>query len=761
MPEELGGSLGITLVVAFSKCGAIGAARKVSFALRRRSVLSWTAMISAYVDCNHASEALNLYYLMEEDGIQPNSYTYVGLFKACGKLEDLELGRKLHADARRNGFASDSFVGSTLVSMYSKLGAITDAEDVFSELSEHDIVTWTAMLSAYVEDGQAEKVLQLYRQMQEEGLNVDHMVYVTALKACSILAEREEAIFVDEQPLKLTALEIGQAFHADADKDGFTTHTFVGTALLSMYGKCGAIKQAEATFGAITHNDVVSWRAMLSVYVELGQGEKALSLYTQMQGKRMSVDALTYVIALQACAILGEKEEASFLKGTPLKKVGLDIGEAIVADVQMNNFASDSFIGTALVTMYAKCGTLEQAEAAFCGLSQYDVVSWTAMLSAYVEKGHAEKALQLFSFMQYEGVNPDQLTFMTALQACASLADKEAAFLIEGRLIKERALEIGRALLADAGTEGFASDFGVNTNVVSMFGKCGAIKEAEDAFLGLSHHSITSWNAILSAYVEYNQADKAAELYEQMQKNRIIINDITFVCALRACHKLGSLELCKQVHFHIVSAGFDQMPSVVATLLHAYGSCGSMADAQALFDKIHEHDLDVVSWNAYISAYAGGADFEGALHTFEKMKRAGATPNEATFNAVLLACDRAGFVAQGVEYFESMINDYGISPDLQHYGIVLDLLGRAGDFKRIENMLESMPMQAPMTIWLSILGACRTHGNVEMAKVAFDRAVYLQPKLAAPYILMSNICTEAGLQQYALEVQHHRQKNCG
>lgn len=760
-PAELDGEPGNLLVVALAKCGAIEHACNVLLKLQSRSVASWTAMISACVDGGHAAEALTILPQMEEDGIEPNSYTFVALFKACIILQDLDLGRKLHTSARQKGLASNSFVGSTLLGMYSKGGAITEAEEVFCELSERDIVSWTAMMSAYVEHGQAEKVLCLYRQLQDEDIVVDPILYMISIQACTLLAEREEAIVVDRQPIKLMTLEIGQALHADLNRDGFATDIFLGTTLLSMYGKCGAIKEAEAVFGEIAQRDLVSWRAMLSAYVELGEGEKALRLYTKLQEKQTNAEQSTFVIALQACALLAAREEVVSIKGVPSNKVvALEIGEGILADIRVGNLASDAVIGTALITMYGKCQLLAQAEAAFCQLTDPDVVSWTAMLSAYVDHGEAGKALQLFNLMQHEQTSVDRLAIITALQACTSFAEEEDECLAEGHTIKIKALEIGRALHADAAMRCFASDVAISTALIGMYGKCGAMKEAEDVFFGLSHRNVLSWNAMLSAYIEYDCAEKAADLYREMQKVRTIRNDTTFVCALQACHKVGSLELCRQVHFEVVSSGFDQMPDVIATLLHAYGSCGSFADAQAIFKEIPEHKRDVVQWNAFISAYAEGGETEGALDTYEKMRRAQVVPNEATFTAVLLTCCRSGLVNRGVQYFEVMIKDYGLRPKMQHYGIMFDLLGRAGDFKRIEKMLESMSMQPSITIWLSLLASCRTHGNVELAELAFKSAVNLQPELAAPYILMSSIYIEAGLQECALEVEQHRQKNC-
>ena len=164
-PSDLDGIVGPNLVVTLAKCGDIEEAMKISNGLHRRSVSSWIALISSYVERGDGKKALELYEDMIEDGIEPNGHTYVSLFKACDMLEDVNLGRKMHHDARMKGFASKSFVGVSLIRMYGKVGAIVDAEEAFIEISDHDVVDWTTMLSAYIQKGEAKTALRLYRQM--------------------------------------------------------------------------------------------------------------------------------------------------------------------------------------------------------------------------------------------------------------------------------------------------------------------------------------------------------------------------------------------------------------------------------------------------------------------------------------------------------------------------------------------------------------------------------------------------------------------
>eukprot|EP00250_Pteridium_aquilinum_P000221 c10244_g1_i1 orf=80-2863(+) len=677
---ELTGFLGDFLVVTLAKCGAVEDAREIANRLVCRTVFSWTAIISAYVDRGQEREAFKMYQCMRKEGVDPDTFTIVSLLKACATMQDLAQGRIIHADACKKGLARENFVGNSLVSMYGKCGATFEAENAFLALSYRDTVSWTAMLSAYLEQGQSMKALQLFRQMQEEGVNASRLTCVIVLQTCVSFAETNEALALEGLSVKEVALEVGQALHAYARRKDLVSDAFVGTTLLNMYGNCGSIRMAENVFNMLSHKSIVSWNAMLAAYVDQSCGKEALLLFRQMLEEGMAPDHLTYVSAIQACSILAEKEAAIGVSGCLNKVILLKIGHALHADACMKDFEFDAFVDTALVTMYGKCGSIEEAEAVFNDLSKHDIVTWTALFSAYVEQGQGEKALELHREMQKQQMFLDHVTLML------------------------------------------------------------------------------SWTEMLSGFIEQGQGVKALELYAQLQEEGVLLDDVALNCVLQACCLTGSLESCKQVHFSIVCAGYDLLHSVAATLIHAYGNCGSVVDAQVIFDRLSEPDI--VSWSACIAGHAGEGDLAACLYMFEKMAWTDIKPDGLTFSSILSVCCHAGLVGRGLEFFESMSKDFGVAPDLKHYGIILDLLGRAGDFSRIVKMLGSMPLQADLAIWMCLLGACRTHGNVELAKMAFDHAVNLQPKEGAAYVLMSNIYAEAGMQECVADIEHSRQRAC-
>lgn len=728
------------LVLTFAKLGGLDDALYMFNRLLRQTVFSWTAVISGYADYGQAYEAIHMYEHMLKEGVEPDRFTFISLFQACGSIGNLELGKELHLEAQRQDFSSNIFVSNTLISMYGKCGGIAEAEDVFYGLTFRSVVSWTAMISVYVENNQAEKSLRLYRQMQAEGVSPNDQTFVGAMQACGFLAEMESACNVDGKVTEMMALELGQALHVDAWRAGFSSDIYVATTLISMYGKCGAISEAETTFTRLSKHNVASCTAMISAYAELGHGEKALLVYKQMQEQGIKPNEHTLVCTLQACDALTNKDG---LVGQANKARSWEICKALHADAHTKSFASGEFLGNTLVSMYGKHGIIKEAEDVFVGLHQRSVVSWTAMLSAYVEQGKPEKALQTYKQMHEEGSDPNPQTLVMALQACGTLAEIENPTDVGQQLsIRNMCLEICQSLHVDAQKTGFASDVFVGSALLSMYAKFRALSQAKEVFRTLPRYDTGSWNAMLSAYVEQDQGKKALQLYKRMLEDQVTLDGLTFISVLQACNETCNLKICMQVHFSILSSGHDSDVSIASSLIHTYGKCASMLDAEATLFGMPQPDS--VSCNACIASYAGEGNCEASWHNFEEMLLASLQPDGITFASILSTCNHAGFVKEGIEYFVCMGEDYSLNPDLMHFAAVIDLLGRAGDFKRLENVLWRLPMQPDLAIWLCLLGACYKHGNMELGKLAFDNAANLEAKKMPVYCFKA---ADAGLEE--------------
>lgn len=757
--------VGNTLISVYGKCGRIDTAWDVFLGLSRRNVVSWNAMLAALVQQHQSEKALELYKEMLETGFSPNDRTCVTILQACSTLaekgedatfhiESTKLvhwgtGRAIHGHARMKGYDVDVFVGNTLVTMYGRWGGLADAQRVFDRLAWPDVVSWNAILAAHVELGQADHAVQHYEQMLREGRSPNGLTFKCILQACGMLAQKEGDILVGGHAVKIRSMYKVKTIHEAAWWKGYCSDNLLANTLVKMYGKCGSVVDAQDMFDGLSQDDVVLWNVMLATHVEQVQPERALELYGVMREESVSPDARTFVSVIQACGILAEKEECCLVNGNLAKVHSLGKGKVLHSDTQKRSYNLDGFVTCTLISMYSKCKSIFDAELLFEELHQLDTVSWNAMLKAYVELDQGDTALQLFEKLR-GSLSPDAWTFVSVLQACSTLAAKQGEP-VDGDFSRTELLKTGKALHADICKMGYDSNVFVSSALVSMYGKCGSISNAESVFETLSSRSLVSWNSLLAAYAQGGNVDKAVDLYRRMQVEGVNPDDITLVCMLQVCSNQGNLDLCRQIHHRLLGCGTGMNSLSANALIAAYGRCASMVDAQVVFDAMLQPDE--VSWNAMIAGHARQGNFAASFRCHEDMQLAGVKPNRVTFLSLLCMCSHSGLVDKGVHYFESMSKEYGITPTVEHYACMVDLFGRAGHFEPLHNLLSNMSVQPDIALWLCLLAACRKHGQIFWAEQAFKRAVGLQPKQAAAYILMSNIYADSGFWEHANKVK--------
>ncbi|KAH7294703.1 hypothetical protein KP509_27G014200 [Ceratopteris richardii] len=379
--------------------------------------------------------------------------------------------------------------------------------------------------------------------------------------------------------------------------------------------------------------------------------------------------------------------------------------------------------------MYSKCKAIIEAESAFNALSLQDIVAWNAMLSAYKSHGLEEETLLLYKHMQHEGLAPNQISFMIVLEACGNMAKRNYSY-------SSIALDIAYGLHSDIRKACYANDDFVNTALMSAYGNCGALMDVEMIFGALHVRSMATWTAMLRAYMDQGEVEKALSFYSQMQEN-IIVDDIMFLAILQLCSETGCLIYFKQTHYTLVVVGFDKIPFIVSSIITGYGSCASMLDGQATFAGFEEPTLE--SWNACIAGYSVVGKLSASFHILEELRMAGVRPDEATFVSVFVACSHCGRIRESFEYLWSMEKDYGLTPDVKHYTTSIDLLGRVGQLQKAMQLLKGLPAQADSAAWSSLLGACCMHSDAMLAEIVFEYAARVHADQVDTYVLLSNV----------------------
>ncbi|XP_024544663.1 pentatricopeptide repeat-containing protein At4g18520, chloroplastic-like [Selaginella moellendorffii] len=348
--------------------------------------------------------------------------------RASTRSKDLNRGKQIHAAVAASCDRLESRVASSLIAMYSRCGSVIEARAVFDDMDSHDVVSWTAIILGYVQNGDAGMALELFERMLAQGVcDPDARVYVAAIKACAHLATKEEAI--DDLPgrmVKLRSLERGMALHSQlARKNWDVNNVFVASSLVTLYRKCGAMVDAWRVFKrTIARADAAMWNSLLLGYAENGEPQVTLDLLLAVGAP----DRGTYAAALKACSYLAAKEDATKLDGFAVKLDALEKGMAVHSQAGKDGFKLDATLANTLIDTYANCGGLVDAKRVFDRLPDRDTVSWTALILGYAENGESKVALQLFETMQQSGgCVSDHRVFIAAAKACTDLAEKAEA----------------------------------------------------------------------------------------------------------------------------------------------------------------------------------------------------------------------------------------------------------------------------------------------------------------------------------------------
>jgi pentatricopeptide repeat protein len=621
--------------------------------------------------------------------------TYVFLLQTCERNKSLSHVKQVHAHMLVSGFKRELFLETKLVSLYANCGCVEDARRLFDKIQEGNVFLWNTMIRAYARNGFPEKAIEMYNQLQDTGIQPDNFTFPCVLKVCAGLRD----------------LQQGKEIHDCITRSRFASDLFVRNALIAMYTKCGSVEDARQVFDEMHHRDLVSWNSMISGYAQNGFGNEAIKLFYQVLAEGIDVDPVTVASVLLACARLASQQQ----------------GKEIHDYICRSGFDQDGLVGNALVAMYFKCGSIDDARRVFNKMSQRDVVSWNAMVAGYAQIGVCGEALKCFSEMQQVGVKAEPVTVTSVLPACAHLKDLQRGKEIHTYIIRS----------------GFQGDVLVGNALIDMYLKCGNIENANQVFEGMLQRDVISFTTMITGYTQNGHSNKAFKLLQQMELLGMKPDSVTFASVLPACTHIAALRCGKEIHDHIIRHGFNSDVFVGNALIDMYAKNGNIEDARQVFDRMLERD--VISWSVMIAGYGMHGHGKEAITLFNRMQLAGMKPDHITFVAVLAACSHAGLVDEGHQYFNSMSRDYHVTPRLEHYTCMVDILGRAGCLNEAYDFIQKMPIKPSAGVWGALLGACRIHCNIDLGECVAKCLLDLKPKHAGYYVLVSNIYAVAGL----------------
>ncbi|KAK6128307.1 hypothetical protein DH2020_037951 [Rehmannia glutinosa] len=397
------------LVNVYAKCGIMRSARTLFDNLPQRNVVTWTSLMSGYVQNSRPELAISVFKEMLQVGGYPTNYTLGIVLNACTSLSDVEFGKQIHGYIIKYDIAYDASIGNALCSLYSKCRSLDMATKAFWRIKEKNVISWTALISACGDNGNSEMGLDVFIQMLVEGVEPNEITLTSVLSLCCTMR----------------AMDVGSQVHSLSIKLGHGFDIPVTNSIMYLYLKSGCINEAKKLFDGMNSVNLVTWNAMIAGYAEMiilakdGVsaylcGIEALKIFERMNRSDLKPDFYTYSSVLTICSSL----------------VALEQGEQIHAQTIKTGFLSDMVVGTALVNMYNKCGSIDRSSKAFIEMSTRTLISWTTMITAFAQHGHSQQALQLFEDMRFVEVRPNKITFVGVLSACsqAGMVDQALAY---------------------------------------------------------------------------------------------------------------------------------------------------------------------------------------------------------------------------------------------------------------------------------------------------------------------------------------------
>lgn len=529
---------------------------------RKVETLANSRDVSVLCKTGRLKEALGIMNTMILQGTRVYSDVFRGLLQECARLRSLEQGREVHAAILKSGIQPNRYLENTLLSMYAKCGSLTDARRVFDSIRDRNIVSWTAMIEAFVAGNKNLEAFKCYETMKLAGCKPDKVTFVSLLNA-----------FTNPE-----LLQLGQKVHMEIVEAGLELEPRVGTSLVGMYAKCGDISKARVIFDRLPEKNVVTWTLLIAGYAQQGQVDVALELLETMQQAEVAPNKITFASILQGCT-------------TP---AALEHGKKVHRYIIQSGYGRELWVVNSLITMYCKCGGLEEARKLFSDLPHRDVVTWTAMVTGYAQLGFHDEAINLFRRMQQQGIKPDKMTFTSVLTSCSS-----PAFLQEGKRIHQQLVHAGYNL-----------DVYLQSALVSMYAKCGSMDDASLVFNQMSERNVVSWTAIITGCAQHGRCREALEYFDQMKKQGIKPDKVTFTSVLSACTHVGLVEEGRK-HFRSMYLDYGIKPMVehYSCFVDLLGRAGHLEEAENVILSMPFIPGPSV-WGALLSACRVHSDVE-------------------------------------------------------------------------------------------------------------------------------------------------------
>ncbi|KAI5061723.1 hypothetical protein GOP47_0024228 [Adiantum capillus-veneris] len=324
------------LVSLYAQCGCLEDAYRLFERYSRLELVTWSVLIGQYTKLGRGHEALQLYLQMLRQGLRPDNVIFTIVFNACASVASITQGMLVHDQFIQNGLRPDCPFENSLVDMYAKCGSLEDARHTFLNSQHRDVVACSSMMNGFTQHGRPQEALELFWEMQKEGVQPNCFTLACALKACSDSGDLWQAKLI----------------HAHIVCSCNDVDNFVRSTLVNLYSKCGSIEDAHNVFAKLATRRSVDWSMMISGSAIQKHGQETVHVADLMQEEGLNLDRISFTDMLKACtrSMIGE-------------------AKLIHSQIIESGFECEKFVGASLIDTYSICGILEDARRVFNQLS--------------------------------------------------------------------------------------------------------------------------------------------------------------------------------------------------------------------------------------------------------------------------------------------------------------------------------------------------------------------------------------------------------
>ncbi|OIW21595.1 hypothetical protein TanjilG_06719 [Lupinus angustifolius] len=544
--------IGTSLLGMYGESWCIDDARKMFDEMLERDLFSWSSIISCYVENGKPREGMKMFRSMVCEGIRPDSVMLLSVAAACARVGCLGLAKSVHGYVIRNGMVGDASLSNSLIIMYSQCGYLCIAEGLFESLTDRSTACWTSMISSYNQNGCFQEALDSFIQMQESEVEPNAVTMISVLYSCARLGRLKEG-------KSIHCFILRKAMNAD-DLD-------LGPALIDFYAACWKITTCQKLLYLIGNSNVVSWNTLISFYDREGLYEEAMVLFALMLAKGLVPDSFSLASSISASASAGS----------------IQFGQQIHSHAMKRGFM-DEFVQNSLMDMYSKCGFVDLAYTIFDKISQKSIVTWNCMICGFSQNGISLEALNLFDQMYLNCLEINEVTLLSAIQACSNLG-----YLEKGKWIHHKII-----------VSGIQKDLYIDTALVDMYAKCGHLQTAKRVFDTIPEKSVVSWSTMIAAYGINGQITAAISLFTKMVESGIKPNEVTFMNVLSACRHAGLVKEGKLYFNSMRDYGIEPNAEHFASMVDLLSRSG---DIDAAYEIIKSMPLpvDASIWGALLN----------------------------------------------------------------------------------------------------------------------------------------------------------------